>query len=1084
MKRLISIVLTLVIIIQIIGLENVVYAADSTIACSAGASSVFSNDANGVIIDANITLAPGDNLTGAKVYITTGFNSANDTLLFANANGITGSYDAAKGVLTLTGTKTPEEYQAAFRTVEFKTTGTGTRTIVFAIGDKIAYNGHYYEYVNSGGDITWTDSKSAAAARTFYGSTGYLAVITSQEENDFLKEKLGSDAWIGASDQGVEGTWKWDVATAPEAGTTFYIVGDADFNATKFNNWNAGEPNDSGTGEDYGIMYCTGGIIGKWNDIGNSHPLLDGYLVEYNAAVGASSTKEINIIPQRTLTYDGNTNDGGAVPAAPTNLVHNSSVTVPDNTGALTKAGKVFASWNTASNGSGTTYLPGETFAITANTTLYAIWDVEATLSCTAGTEVFTKDSANGVVIDSGIIVTPGRFITSAKVYITTGFESTKDELLFTNANGITGSYDAVKGVLTLTGTKTPAAYQAALRTIKFKSTGSIGARTIVYALGNTLSYSGHYYKYVNNGGNITWANAKTAAEAQLFYGSTGYLAVITSQDENDFLRDKLGADAWIGASDSDVENTWKWAVNAPAPEAGATFFDDSTGITADGYFSNWNVGEPNNSGNEDFAIMYCTGGTPGKWNDLPGDAAVTGYIVEFNAGLGASSTKSVSVVNAPEPTPESTPTQTAVIVIVNGVVQNAGTETKTTEGNNTVVVVAVNNSIIESKIEEAISNNPSGFGNTIQVPVADTASDIAKVALTGDIIKKLQDNTFDVSIKRGDVEYIIPAEEFTISDIAKDLGVSEAALKDIKIEVQITKLDEAVVAKYNEVAKANGAELVFLPVEFEIVAKTTKTDGTITDVEISKFSNYVERILEIPAGVDPSKITTGIVFNPDGTYSHVPTDVFQKDGKWFARLNSLTNSDYSVVWNPITIKAVENHWSKDAVNDMASRLVIFDPESFDPNRAISRADFAEYLVRALGLYRVGSTYENKFMDVSDSDERTLAILIANDYGIVTGYSDGTFRPDQKITREESMAMYQKAMNVTKLVGVEPNRYQDYKDFEQVGTWATTFVKEVLSAHIFNGTSATTISPKANLTYAEAAQTIKNLLVESKLINK
>jgi len=75
-------------------------------------------------------------------------------------------------------------------------------------------------------------------------------------------------------------------------------------------------------------------------------------------------------------------------------------------------------------------------------------------------------------------------------------------------------------------------------------------------------------------------------------------------------------------------------------------------------------------------------------------------------------------------------------------------------------------------------------------------------------------------------------------------------------------------------------------------------------------------------------------------------------------------------------------------------------------------------------------------------------------------------------------------MTVTKLVGVDQNRYQNYTDYEQVGSWATTYVKEVLSAHVFNGTTATTISPKANLTYAEAAQAIKNLLVESKLINK
>jgi uncharacterized repeat protein (TIGR02543 family) len=429
-------------------------------------------------------------------------------------------------------------------------------------------------------------------------------------------------------------------------------------------------------------------------------------------------------------------------------------------------------------------------------------------------------------------------------------------------------------------------------------------------------------------------------------------------------------------------------------------------------------------------------------------------------------------------------PSQETVIVIVNGQELNAGTETTTTEAGKTTVTVTVDNKVIESKIEEAIEDNTTGTGNVIQITIADTKAEVAKVELTGDIVKKLEENSFDVSVKYDNVEYVIPAEEFNISKVAENLGVSEKDLQDIKVEIKITKLDEKVVEKYNEVAKANGAELVFPPVSFEVAAKTTKVDGTSREVEISKFSNYVEMIMEIPAGVDPSKITTGIVFNPDGTYSPVPTEVFPNDGKWYAKLKSLTNSEYSVIWNPITVKSVENHWSKDAVNDMASRLVIFNPETFVPDNAITRADFAGYIVRALGLYREGSIYVNKFSDVSATGDRTLAILIASEYEIVAGYPDGTFRPDSLITREEAMTMYQRAMTVTKLTGSDITRHQNYTDFAQVSDWASSPVKEVLAAHVFNGTSTTTISPKSNLTYAEAAQAIKNLLVASKLINK
>ena len=428
--------------------------------------------------------------------------------------------------------------------------------------------------------------------------------------------------------------------------------------------------------------------------------------------------------------------------------------------------------------------------------------------------------------------------------------------------------------------------------------------------------------------------------------------------------------------------------------------------------------------------------------------------------------------------------TQTGTInVVVNGKTENAGTKTNSTEDGKSTVTIAVNNKVIESKIDEAVKSNTTGQQNVIQVPVADVKSDVVKVELTGDIVKQLEKNTFDVSVKRDAVEYVIPAKELTISNVAKELGVAETSLKDIKVEVQITKIDDSVVAKYSEITKENGATIVFPPTAFEVVAKTTNAEGKTEDVKISKFSNYVERVMEIPVGVDPSKITTGIVFNADGTYSHVPTDIFEKDGKWYAKLNSLTNSNYSVVWNIVTVKSVETHWSKDAVNDMASRLVVFNAETFEPNKAITRADFAEYIVRALGIYRQGE-YQNKFTDVSAKGDRTLAILIANEYGIVTGYLDGTFKGDNKITREEAMTMFQKAMKITKLIGTDKERYQTYTDYTKVSGWATSYVKDVLAAHVFNGTSTETISPKANLTYAEAAQTIKNLLVESKLINK
>ena len=74
------------------------------------------------------------------------------------------------------------------------------------------------------------------------------------------------------------------------------------------------------------------------------------------------------------VTYDGNGNDSGSVPVDGNTYSSGDSVTVLGNTGSLGLTGFTFNGWNTAADGSGTSYIGGNTFNITANTTLYAQW--------------------------------------------------------------------------------------------------------------------------------------------------------------------------------------------------------------------------------------------------------------------------------------------------------------------------------------------------------------------------------------------------------------------------------------------------------------------------------------------------------------------------------------------------------------------------------------------------------------------------------------------------------------------------------------------------------------------------------------
>lgn len=82
------------------------------------------------------------------------------------------------------------------------------------------------------------------------------------------------------------------------------------------------------------------------------------------------------------VTYNGNGNTGGTVPTDSNVYITNENVIVKANTGSLVKAGYTFGGWNTAANGSGTTYAAGSDLPMgSANVTLYAVWTASP-LSC------------------------------------------------------------------------------------------------------------------------------------------------------------------------------------------------------------------------------------------------------------------------------------------------------------------------------------------------------------------------------------------------------------------------------------------------------------------------------------------------------------------------------------------------------------------------------------------------------------------------------------------------------------------------------------------------------------------------------
>ncbi len=98
-----------------------------------------------------------------------------------------------------------------------------------------------------------------------------------------------------------------------------------------------------------------------------------------------------------TVTYNGNGSTGGSAPVDGNAYLSGAVVTVLGNTGSLTKTDYTFGGWNTAANGSGTTYAGGSTFTISSNVTLYAVW--------TINTYTVTFNSNGGSTVTSQTVV-------------------------------------------------------------------------------------------------------------------------------------------------------------------------------------------------------------------------------------------------------------------------------------------------------------------------------------------------------------------------------------------------------------------------------------------------------------------------------------------------------------------------------------------------------------------------------------------------------------------------------------------------------------------------------------------------------
>ncbi|MBL0317035.1 MAG: HYR domain-containing protein, partial [Flavobacteriales bacterium] len=356
-----------------------------------------------------------------------------------------------------------------------------------------------------------------------------------------------------------------------------------------YSNWNGGQPDNAGGVEDYGQVWTA---AGTWNDLpgtSNLRYVLELPCVAVTRTVGPASGSTFPI--GTTVVTHTATDASGNISTCSFNVVVTDNiaptVTCPGNQ-------------TLALGSSCTVALPDYTSLVTTSDNCTATSALTIVQSPVAGT---TITSAGNTVITITVTDAAGNVGTCTFTLTTS---DTTAPTVVTPAN--------------ITANVAPGTCSAVVNyTVSMSdncTTPSNCAPTSIAGYTLIGIYNGHTYFRSNN--TALWPDANTAANAL-----GGHLATISSSGENSYLAG-IGTH-YIGLNDQTTEGTWVWSNGEPVT------------------YTNWNAGEPNNSGNQDYAVINYSGLF---WDDQ--GTTTTGllrYIVEFDcsysliSGLASGST-------------------------------------------------------------------------------------------------------------------------------------------------------------------------------------------------------------------------------------------------------------------------------------------------------------------------------------------------------------------------------------------------------------------------------------------------------------
>lgn len=354
--------------------------------------------------------------------------------------------------------------------------------------------------------------------------------------------------------------------------------------------------------------------------------------------------------------------------------------------------------------------------------------------------------------------------------------------------------------------------------------------------------------------------------------------------------------------------------------------------------------------------------------------------------------------------------------------------------------------------------------------------------------IRFVRDNiTSTVQLKLLNIEGIVKSFQSM-----PELHTSPADI-EFRIEMNVFNPEEDEnVAAFREAFQREQGELITEPIYFYIHGYNMKmeaNDGFGIPLDEIQVTQTLDKVIDV------EKATGFSIDDEDyslSTFSFAPFKYTVKGNK---SIVSYSISDKSIIglatFNKTPFEDILDHWARADIELLTNRLILkgksdttFEPESF-----LTRADFVTTLVKSLGLKPRWYEGLPSFSDINREDGYADWISTAVKYGLASGYSDHTFRPNKEISREQMAVLTMKAL---KHAGVRydltdeqvENILRNFTDQDQVSNWARKDLATAIDLGIISGVTSNRLAPQKLAKRGESAPLIKLYLQKANYLPK